>query len=71
MCSVLRCVRHHLAHGALGRQAKLDVKLMGQLDSEFQQADVKEFQLSIEGQSMPVDVSSVHSSLKSLHCNKQ
>ncbi len=39
---------------------------MCQLHSKLQQADVKEFQLAIEGEGVPVDVTSVHSCLKSL-----
>ena len=57
----------HLAHGSLGRQAKLDVQLMCELHSKLQQADIKELQLAVEGQSVPVDVPSVHSSFKGLH----
>ena len=57
----------HLAHGALGRKPKLDVQLMSQLHSKLQQADVKELQLAIKWQGMPVDVPSVHSTLKRLH----
>ncbi len=39
---------------------------MGELDSKLKQADIKEFQLAIKGQGMPVDVLSVHSCLKCL-----
>ena len=39
---------------------------MCQLHSKLQQADIKEFQLAVEGQGMPVDVPSVHSTLKCL-----
>lgn len=60
-------VRCHLAHGSFGRQSKLDVQLMCELHGKLQQADVKELQLAVEGQGMPVDVPSVHSSLKGLH----
>lgn len=56
----------YLAHGTFGSQAKLDIQLMGQLDSKLEQADIKELQLAIEGQRMPVDVPSMHSSLKGL-----
>lgn len=39
---------------------------MRHLDSKLQQAHIKELQLAIEGQGMPVDVPSVYSCLKGL-----
>ena len=43
---------------------------MCQLDSKLQQAHIKEPQLAIEGQGMPVDIPSVHGCLKSLKWHK-
>ena len=40
---------------------------MCQLHSKLQQADIEELQLPVEGQGMPIDVPSVHSTLKCLH----
>lgn len=57
----------HLAHCALRRQAKLDIQLMCELDSKLQQTDIKELQLTIEGQGMPINVPLVHCCLKRLH----
>jgi hypothetical protein len=60
-----RC-EHHLAHSAFGGQTKFDIYFMCQLHSKLQQADIKKLQLAVEGKGMPVDVTSVHSCLKSL-----
>ncbi len=56
----------HLAHSAFGGKTKFDIYLMCHLHSKLQQADVKEFQLAVEGEGVPIHVTSVHSCLKSL-----
>jgi len=56
----------HLAHSAFGGQTKFDIYFMCHLHSKLQQADIKEFQLAIEGEGVPINVTSVHSCLKSL-----
>ena len=63
----MHVTRHHLAQGSLRRKPKLDVQFVCELHSKLQQTDVKELQLAIEGQGMPVDIPSVHSALKCLH----
>lgn len=61
----------YLTHGLLGWEAKFGIQLMSHLYSKLEQAAVKEFQLAIVWQCMPVDAAMPRRLLEGLHVDKE